>query len=373
MKVGVINNLYWPIGRGGAETIAKLIAEGLKERGDDVFIISTWNNADKKEGDVYLVKSLYHKLSLVPIIFRIFWHLFNLFNFVNYFKLKKILENEKPDLIITHNLMGVGFLTPLLLRRARIKHIHVLHDMQLIHPSGLMYYKKERVMDGFLAKTYSFLCRQLFSSPVIVISPSAWLMGEHVKRGFFAKSERKIIFNPVIINFAPRASNVHANLQFLYVGQLEQHKGIIYLIEAFNLARKKMGACQLKIIGGGRLLEAVKILVKKNPDIILLGKRDRDFVLESMKNSDYLIMPSVCYENSPTVIYEAASVGLPAIATAIGGTPELIEKFGGLLFEPGDVHDLVEKLIYASENKIEIKGDERVKMGIKGYLDEIGV
>ena len=53
------------------------------------------------------------------------------------------------------------------------------------------------------------------------------------------------------------------------------------------------------------------------------------------------VVPSICYENSPTVIYEASLVGVPVIASNIGGIPELVvEGESGLLVKPGDEQDL---------------------------------
>ena len=58
-----------------------------------------------------------------------------------------------------------------------------------------------------------------------------------------------------------------------------------------------------------------------------------------MSESDYLIIPSLCYENAPMTIYEAHSAGLPVLAASIGGIPEIINK-NDKLFKAGDISDL---------------------------------
>ena len=51
------------------------------------------------------------------------------------------------------------------------------------------------------------------------------------------------------------------------------------------------------------------------------------------------------HENRPLIILEAQSAGLPVIASKLGGMAELIEHGRtGLLFQPGDAHDLVRQL-----------------------------
>jgi glycosyltransferase involved in cell wall biosynthesis len=57
-----------------------------------------------------------------------------------------------------------------------------------------------------------------------------------------------------------------------------------------------------------------------------------------LSNADYLLIPSLWYENAPVAVIEAAAYGLGLIGSRIGGIPELVhEGSTGLLFEPGDV------------------------------------
>ena len=61
-----------------------------------------------------------------------------------------------------------------------------------------------------------------------------------------------------------------------------------------------------------------------------------------MQKARFLVVPSVCYENSPFSIIEAHCNGTPVIGARIGGIPELIDEGkNGLLFKSGDEHDLL--------------------------------
>ena len=64
-----------------------------------------------------------------------------------------------------------------------------------------------------------------------------------------------------------------------------------------------------------------------------------------MKGAKFLIVPFLCYENFPRVVAEAYSYGVPVLASSLGGFPEIVfEGRTGLLFRPGDIDHLLEKI-----------------------------
>ena len=210
MKICLINNLYAPYSKGGAERVLENIASALKKE-HKVFVVSTKphskfsifnfqfsiNEIDNLIN--YQIPSLYYNLNKIPVVFRLFWHVWDMFDLVSYYRVYRIIKKEKPDIVMTHNLKGVSFLIPRLLQCLKIKHIHTLHDIQLIHPSGLMFYGEEKKVDGLFAKIYQSACRLLFGSPNLVVSPSSWLLQMHTDRGFFKDSEKKVIQNPISV------------------------------------------------------------------------------------------------------------------------------------------------------------------------------
>lgn len=376
MKICLINNLFKPYVRGGAERITELTAVGLRESGHEVFVISTkpkkvFSHPKEKDMRIYFIDSLYFNLHNIPVFLRLFWHIFDAFDFVALFKVGRILKKEKPDLILTHNLKGISFLLPRLFRILKISHIHTLHDIQLIHPSGLMMYSEEEKIDSIFSKFYMNVCKYLFSSPQLIISPSSWLLEMHKERGFFKKSKSVVIPNPVIHNSSSIEQNaaVANDFVFLYVGQIELHKGIFLLVEAFKDISKN-GNAILKIAGSGSKLSRLMEEIKNNDNITYLGRKSADEIVTLMSSADCLVVPSLCYENSPTVIYEAASCGLFFLASAIGGGQELAELLGGDIFKPEKKH-LLEKLNFALKNPENIKNSgESSRSKIKKYYLE---
>jgi len=400
MKICLINNLYKPYSRGGAEKIVEIIANSLKEKHNDVFILSTKpmfanHKPQTTNHKIYYINALYYNLNRLPKLLRIFWHVIDMLDLGSYLKIKFILKKEQPDIVMTHNLKGVGYLIPRLIKKLKIQHFHTLHDVQLLHPSGLIIYGQEKQIDSILAKIYTSVCAWLFDSPNIVISPSNWLMQIHTSRKFFSDSKQIILPSPTIPNYhknnlknippsaeeacLPDKQKPERIFKFLYVGQIEKHKGILFLTNVFQKLCDdlKKNNCQLAIVGDGSKLKPAKKLASNNKNIKFLGKIGNDGIKRIMAFSDCLIVPSLCYENSPTVIYEAASIGLPVIASRLGGIPELIHELGGILFEPTNEGDLMYQMKWVIEHpknlqKISRKEKENIKnFSSSGYVDKL--
>jgi glycosyltransferase involved in cell wall biosynthesis len=78
-------------------------------------------------------------------------------------------------------------------------------------------------------------------------------------------------------------------------------------------------------------------------------------VLALMKEASVLVFPSTCYENFPVTILEAYAVGLPVIASDLGGMSSLVDDGRtGLHFRPGDPEDLAAKVEWASAHPAEL-------------------
>ncbi len=355
MKIALAHNLYPPYAKGGAEKVVEKMAADFAASGNEVVIITSRpkktrevKEAEEKTADanskikVYRLSSSYFNLGERNKFCRLFWHAGDFINPKRKAALEKIIDTEKPDLFITHNLIGIGFFLADILKNKKIKHEHFLHDIQLLHPSGLMFAGRENILNSRAAKIYQKITGKKFQMTAKVISPSKWLLNEHRKRNFFAKSETEI--RPLRKLPAP-----HPNTQldqskkgrFLFVGQIEKHKGILFLIAAFKAIPQTN--ISLTIVGTGQDEEEAKKLAAKDQRIVFLGHLKSEEVKNEMEKAGALIVPSLCYENSPTVIYEAGEFSLPVIASNIGGIPEIMPNHNGL-FKAGEIEDLIQKI-----------------------------
>lgn len=366
MKIAILNNLYKPYQKGGAERIVEILKSDLEELGYQTFIISTKPNNKQNPSEnpgVYYLRSNYRNLWEHSLFFRFFWQVTNLFNLKKYFEIKKILQIEKPDVIITNNLMGLGMLT--FLTAGRAKHLHIIHDIQLLHPSGLMYFGKEKIINSLYAKCYQLINKTVtnLNKEAVIVSPSAWLLKTHQNQGLFLKHPTAVINNP----FRPLDKNIIINEKsiFLFIGQLEQHKGVDLFIKAANHFKNY----QFVAIGDGPLKEQVE----DTTNLTFVGQKTSTEINDFLSRSLALIVPSRCYENSPTVIYEAAALGTPVIAASLGGIPELVNRFGGTLFEPDNLDSLVAAISKLLSEKITLKPFQKEDSYGKRILSQLKI
>lgn len=360
MKIALFNNLFDPYSRGGAETLlAQMITDYQKENQELILITTRPQDknlinlpgeaATSSKIKTYWLPSYYYTLGQIPKWQRACWHITNIFSFKKAKQIAEIIGEEKPDLIVTHNLMGLGFLLPRKIKKLGLRHEHYLHDIQLLHPSGLMFFNQENIIDHLAARVYQLFTRFLFASPSKVISPSLWLLDKHGERGFFRGSETEIKnLNGTLPPLEELGLNVsiknHPAQNFLFVGQVEHHKGIFLLLDAFGRAQVENEDLKLTIVGTGSSLEEAKKIASKLKNITFTGRLEKPAVTKLMAESDYLIVPSLCYENAPLTIMEAHAANLPVIASRLGGIPEIVSP-QDKLFAPGSATDLQQKIL----------------------------
>ncbi|MBT5808718.1 glycosyltransferase family 4 protein [Candidatus Uhrbacteria bacterium] len=356
MKIGIVSNLFPPQARGGAELVAQRVADALYEQGHEVFVLSTERFRGLRSlypfcrarhlGSVYRFFPLnfYHikQDGRVPFPIRALWHLVDLFHPLTRRAIRYVIRLEEPDVIITHNLKGLGVTAGSEIQKQGIPHIHTLHDVQLSVPSGLLIFGQENAWlnTSFLRHWYEKGVRKSIGNPDVVISPSAFLADFYKARGLFDQSEVKVMPNPLpAVEEGVREERIHSKTRFLYVGQLEKHKGIMLMLDALE----EMGDdVELHIAGDGALGEYVSLRANTDRRIRYHGFVSLGHLMRILQTSDAVLAPSLCYENSPTVIYEAFQIGVPVIASRIGGVPELIEDgVNGMLVKPGSKSELV--------------------------------
>lgn len=352
MKIGIITNLYPPYARGGAENVIVRTVTQLVEEGHDVFVITgqpkgrplTLDRAASERIYRFFSPNLYFTLDdhKHRWFVRLFWHIIDAFSPYAGKTVGSILDDEKPDVVFTHNLKGLGLTTSRAIQSRRIPHIHVLHDLQLIIPSGLLLPGKEYLLKTYWPAyaVYRAVCRLMFGKPDLVISPSQFIVDQYTRYGFFSGVPLLMQPNPTPnFRMVERHERSGGPLKLLFVGQLGTHKGVRFLLDTFT---KVPGDVQLLIVGEGPLADVVRARAEKDKRISHLGYMPPEELMKCYSVADALVVPSLCYENSPTVIYEALNAGIPVLASRIGGVGELIrEGESGYLFAPGSEDGLL--------------------------------
>jgi glycosyltransferase involved in cell wall biosynthesis len=192
-----------------------------------------------------------------------------------------------------------------------------------------------------------------------------------IRRRVAARSKTVVIWNGIDVvqwNRDARIPGDSANdprrepgaFHWMAVGRLEPQKDYSTLLAACQILGKGTTSFRLWIAGSGplndqlreelrrRSLEAIVKFIGRRSDIPSLLARSDAFVLSS------------AWEGSPNVVLEAMTVGLPVVATAVGGVPELIKQNEtGYLVPPQEPESLANAMLEMMSRSTE----QRLQMG----------
>ena len=139
----------------------------------------------------------------------------------------------------------------------------------------------------------------------------------------------------------------------LFVGRLVEHKNLPRLLDAFARVAAERPHVRLLLVGGGPLHDALVARIRElklDGRALLLGERPD--VAALMKAADLLVAPSL-REGMSNVILEAMALGLPVLATRVGGTPEVIEDGRhGVLVDPIDTLALADAMLQLIDDPV---------------------
>jgi glycosyltransferase involved in cell wall biosynthesis len=147
----------------------------------------------------------------------------------------------------------------------------------------------------------------------------------------------------------PRSSSLKQPVTFGFAARFDEMKGPLTLVRAFarmNAKSPVRDSC-LKMAGAGPQASEIE------KQVVSLGIADRCHLpgayfnheqkLSFFTSLDVLVHPSLA-EGTPNSIVEAMSFGVPVIASAVGGIPEVLAEDAGLLVPPGDEVALAEAM-----------------------------
>ncbi|MCL6523382.1 MAG: glycosyltransferase [Thermoflavifilum sp.] len=133
--------------------------------------------------------------------------------------------------------------------------------------------------------------------------------------------------------------------RFIHVSNMQPHKCPSMILQAFAAAIDQLHDWQMVMVGPveSRLKELVDRNGSLKDRVIFTGWLSHAQLANYLREADCLILYSL-YENQPCAILEALCCGLPVIAAAVGGVPEIISNDKGILVPPADVESLQEAM-----------------------------
>ncbi len=272
--------------------------------------------------------------------------------------LRRLLQKRRPDVAHLHNIYHQLTLSVVdELAAQGIPIVMTLHDYKPVCPNYMVYTNGEpchRCVGGHPGHAVVHRCikgsraasaiavtealfvraRRLYGRVDAFIAPSRHLAGLMVEGGLPAKQMHVLPNFVADGQFCDGDSPVdRRNPTILFVGRLEEVKGVRVLLAAARLAGADL---EIAIAGDGPLKEEVEDASKEGV-VRYLGRQTWGQIAMHMDRSRAVVVPSLWEENCPMVVLEAGARACPVIASDRGGLTELVnDGEDGLLFPAGD-------------------------------------
>ena len=256
-------------------------------------------------------------------------------------RLARWARNKKIQIIHGHGFKSdaVGLLAS---RMAGCRMITTPHGWSMEHDWKLKFYEN---LDRMMLRFMDAVCP----------------LSSDLERGLRSRvrpENIRLIFNGVDVDEVNEACPLdrrHPNSYMIgYIGRLVPLKGLNTLLSGFSQVGKRDPQARLMIVGDGPERSALQ---QATADLAISDRVEflgfRPDAVRFLKTLDLFVLPSFT-EGIPRSLMEAMAAGVPVIASDIPGNRAIV-KHGetGLLFDPGNSHDLAQNIFRLMKNVAE--------------------
>lgn len=150
---------------------------------------------------------------------------------------------------------------------------------------------------------------------------------------------------------APVSRRAEGPLKLLFVGRINQRKGVKYLLETLRSFPRE----HVELTICGRVLDDLRIFEPFRSQVTIRPSVSQAELVEAYQSSDLFIFPSVA-EGFAHVLLESMACGLPVLSTTATAAPDLVtEGVDGFVVEPGSSAPLVERIDWALSHRSELR------------------
>lgn len=342
MKVLLVNKFHYR--KGGSETYYFTLAEALKKRGHEVvfFAMQDEKNNLPCQQEKYFVSNASFNGGMKS---RLNMVLHLTYSKEAYTNMKRLLQTERPDLVIlnlVHKQITLSILDAIREYDAKLPVFWTMHDLIAVCPAYSMRDGKgdicEKCLQGSFRPCVQNRCvkgslpmsilskyeadfirrKKWYDQVTLYICPSEFYR-KKLTEGRFTGRPIVTLPNPLPLGTKYVLSEEDEGY-VLYFGRLSPEKGVGTLIEA-----AKLSGCHLVILGTGPIEAQLKAQAQGCENIEFIGFQTGQVLTDFVKKSRCVVLPSEWYENGPYSAMEAMSVGKPLIVSNNGGLPELVE------------------------------------------------
>lgn len=380
----IISHGHPDLNKGGAEIAAYSLYEEMRSRDLDAYFLARTDmtphggaafSSRNNEREILFHTTMDDGFTFSNIQTRHIWQEF-----------RDLLLLLKPDVVHLHHffLLGIEILEEIRRSLPESKIVLTLHEYLaicnnrglMVKTNGKLCYKsssrdchncfpEKQPGDFFLREQY---IKRMFAQVDVFISPSEFLKERYLDWGI-PKKPFYVIENgqseQININLE-EVSNESQKVTFAFFGQINPYKGIDVLIEAIMLLPKKVRNMLVVDIHGANLehqsdkyqMDVARLLNKASKWVNFYGSYESKELPSLLDRVDWVIVPSIWWENSPMVIQEALASKVPLIVSDIGGMSEKVtNNVNGLHFRAGKPLALAEKM-----SQVVMDRDIKIKM-----------
>jgi len=277
-----------------------------------------------------------------------------LFSSINFlFFLKKLIEEEKYDIIIGTSDPLIGIIAHYCSKKYKIPFVYDLQD-------------NFEIYDTFKIPLVPHFHKKSVKEADVVLTVSESL------KEYISKTRKKscyVIQNGIDLELFKPIDKIKARKQLrlplkakiiVYIGHLENLKGAGIMFDAFKKTRKKYPDTFLLL--SGRIDKGISI---KKDNIIFRDFHSRGEVVLGINSADVAIIPNPVNEFTkycfPYKLIEYMACRVPIVATDVGDVSLMLKNYQNSLCLPNDSNDLAEKTILQLEN------NKKIEYNIKNF------
>jgi phosphatidylinositol alpha-mannosyltransferase len=306
VKIGLVTPYVYPL-PGGVNEHVRFLYENLRLHGHDVRILTSSHGLQRSsEGDVIRIGKGFSvpsngsvgTITLSP-------------RYVS--QVQKVLDREKFDLLHFHEPF-VPFLSLIVLRQSTSVNIATFHAYAGFSPAMEL---GKRTLTPYAARLHGR----------IAVSAAA----RHFADRFFP-GDFKVIPNGVNVGRYQRAVPIarwqDGTLNILFVGRLEDRKGLPHLLKAFRLVRKSGFECRLLVVGSGPQEREARryVMTRGLQNVEFLGRVSDAEKAQLFKTADVFVSPATGRESFGIVLLEAMAAGTPIVCSDIHGYKGVVQR-----------------------------------------------
>ncbi len=318
----------------GAERTAAILALGMDPERFQVSVVSLFGEQPESLAPSLTEKGiqLFHLDKQRGLDARMFW------------RIARVLKQVRPHIVHTNNYVLRYTLPPCLWANVPVL-VHTLQNVAEREADRVgrwlqLWAFRGRVHPVSIAEEVSRSYERIYGLPRPVLIPNAIEVQQYAQaRATRAEWRRKEGFGPT-------------DLLYVCVARFFPQKNHRMLLDAFAAGPARFPEAKLLLAGDGGLqaeLQKQAESLKIRDRLFFLGRRqDVDALLGA---ADVFALASL-WEGNPLSVMEAMAAGLPVVATAVGGVPELIEHGqSGFITEPGDTESFADALLNVARDR----------------------